>query len=309
MEGLTRKRTRLDKKFDKIRMREESGQVHRGIASRSLRKMFNNKLAVAGLIFVTVTILAAIFAPLICKYTATEFDLGKILQPPSSDHILGTDKLGRDIFARILYGGRISILVGLGSALLAGVIGVFGGAYASYKGGWIDLIVLRLSEIVMAFPQIILVLLLVAMVGQGLSNLIIIFSLTGWGGIYRQTRAQVLTIREEEYIQALNAFGLNTATIIYKHILPNAIGPIFVNITLSTAAFILQEAALSFLGLGIPLNIPSWGNIINAAQDLQILRYNWWVWLPDAIMISLFVLSVNFIGDGLRDSTDPTQQG
>jgi peptide/nickel transport system permease protein len=140
-------------------------------------------------------------------------------------------------------------------------------------------------------------------------NLIIIFTLTGWGGMYRMTRAKMLSLREEEYVQALRAFGLNTFKICYKHILPNALGPILVNITLSTAMFILQEAGLSFLGLGVPLQIPTWGNILNVAQDLRILQNYWWLWLPVGIMISLFVLSVNFIGDGLRDSTDPSQQG
>lgn len=161
----------------------------------------------------------------------------------------------------------------------------------------------------MSFPQIILVLLLVSILGQSLMNLIIIFTLTGWGSLYRMTRAQMLSLREEEYVQALRAFGLSRTMICYKHILPNALGPIMVNITLSTAMFILQEAGLSFLGLGVPLNIPTWGNILNVAQDLRILQNYWWVWLPSGITISFFVLAVNFVGDGLRDSTDPTLQG
>ncbi|HBK68040.1 MAG TPA: peptide ABC transporter permease, partial [Firmicutes bacterium] len=227
----------------------------------------------------------------------------------SAKHILGTDKIGRDVFARIVYGGRISILVGLGSALGAALIGVMIGCYAGYKGGWLDKIFMRISEIFMSFPQIILVLLLVSIVGQSLWNLLLIFIVTGWGSVYRLVRSQMLSIREEEYVQALRAFGLNDFIICYKHMLPNALGPIMVNITLSTAMFILQETSLSFLGLGVPLNIPTWGNILNVAQDLSILKENWWIWLPVGILISTFVLSVNFIGDGLRDSTDPTQQG
>ena len=303
------KKSRLDRKFDRIQAREDAGLGKREGGSRALRKMMNNRLAVVGLAFVTLVILASICAPLICRYNPLKIDLKNILQAPSSEHILGTDKIGRDIWSRIIYGGRVSILVGLGSAIGAAVIGVSIGAYAGYKGGWIDAIMLRLSEIVMAFPQIILVLMLVAMLGQGLINLILIFTLTGWGGIYRMTRAQMLSLREEEYVQALRAFGLPTLSICYKHILPNAIGPIVVNITLSTAMFILAEAALSFLGLGVPLNIATWGNIVNVAQELRILKSYWWLWVPAAIMISAFVLAVNFIGDGLRDSTDPTQQG
>jgi peptide/nickel transport system permease protein len=303
------KRKRIDKKFDKIRDTIDTSIKKKEFGSRAFRKMLNNRLAVAGLIFVTVVILASIAAPLICKYDPLKIDLRSTLQKPSAEHILGTDKLGRDLFSRVIYGGRVSILVGFGSALGAAIIGVGIGAYTGYKGGWLDNLMLRLSEIVMAFPQIILVLLFVAIAGQGLINLIIIFTFTGWGGIYRMTRAQMLSLREEEYVQALQAFGLSTVKICYKHMLPNAVGPIVVNITLSTAMFILAEAALSFLGLGVPLNIATWGNIVNVAQDLRILTDFWWLWAPTAVVISLFVLAVNFIGDGLRDSTDPTQQG
>ncbi len=309
MKNTKEKKSLLDRKFDLIRQREENGELRRKTGNRALRKMLNNKLALTGIIFVAVVILASIGAPLICKYDPLKIDLKQVLNKPSIEHILGTDKVGRDIFSRIIYGGRVSILVGFGSAIAAAVIGVVIGAYTGYKGGLGDAFMLRLSEVVMSFPQIILVLLLVSIVGQGLINLIIIFTFTGWGGIYRMTRAQMLSLREEEYVQALRAFGLNTFTICYKHILPNAIGPIVVNITLSTAMFILQEAALSFLGLGVPLNIATWGNIVNVAQDLRILKSFWWLWVPAAVMISLFVLAVNFIGDGLRDSTDPTQQG
>jgi peptide/nickel transport system permease protein len=309
METSINKKTSLDRKFDKLREREETGKSRKGIQNRALSKMLSNKLAVIGFVFVSIVIVASIIAPLICKYDPQKVNLRMILKPPSSEHILGTDKVGRDVYARIIYGGRISILVGLGSALGAALIGVSIGAYTGYRGGWIDSLVLRISEIVMAFPQIILVLLLVAILGQSLMNLMVIFTLTGWGGLFRMTRAQMLSLREEEYVQALQAFGLSSFRISFKHVLPNALGPIMVNITLSTAMFILQEAGLSFLGLGVPLNIPTWGNILNVAIDLRILEDFWWVWMPVAGMISFFVLGINFIGDGLRDSTDPSLQG
>tara|TARA_B100000745_G_scaffold87919_1_gene55120 strand:+ start:1322 stop:2251 length:930 start_codon:yes stop_codon:yes gene_type:complete len=309
METSMNKKTSLDRKFDKLREREETGKSRKGIQNRALSKMLSNKLAVIGLVFVSIVIVASIIAPLICKYDPQKVNLRMILKPPSSEHILGTDKVGRDVYARIIYGGRISILVGLGSAIGAALIGVSIGAYTGYRGGWIDSLILRISEIVMAFPQIILVLLLVAILGQSLMNLMVIFTLTGWGGLFRMTRAQMLSLREEEYVQALQAFGLSSFRISFKHVLPNALGPIMVNITLSTAMFILQEAGLSFLGLGVPLNIPTWGNILNVAIDLRILEDFWWVWMPVAGMISFFVLGINFIGDGLRDSTDPSLQG
>ena len=309
MNSTKRTSSYLDKRFDRLRDQDYSSLNQQNKSSRALKKLQSNRLAVIGIIFSLTIILSSIFAPLITKYDPQKVDLRSMLKPPSSEHILGTDKIGRDVFARIIYGGRISILVGLGSALGAALIGVSIGAYTAYRGGWWDSIFLRISEIFMAFPQIILVLLLVSVLGQSLMNLIIIFVITGWGGLYRMTRAQVLSLREEEYVQALRAFGLSRARICFKHILPNALGPIMVNITLSTAMFILEEAALSFLGLGVPLNIPTWGNILNVAQDLRVLQNYWWVWLPSGITISLFVLAINFVGDGLRDSTDPTLQG
>lgn len=303
------KQTALDKKFDKIRAMEEAGLLKPAKGSRALRKLMANRLAMVGLVIFSVILLMSIFAPLLTAHDPQKINLRAMLQPPSWDHLMGTDRTGRDVFARILYGGRISILVGLGSALMAAVIGVGIGCYTGYKGGWIDTVALRVSEIFMSFPQIILVLLLVSIAGQSLMNLIIIFVLTGWAPMYRMARAKMLSLREEEYVQALRSFGVPTVKICYKHILPNALGPIMVNITLSTAMFILAEAGLSFLGLGVPLSVPTWGNILNVAQDLRVLQNNWWLWLPVGSVISLFVLSVNFIGDGLRDSTDPTLQG
>jgi peptide/nickel transport system permease protein len=302
-------RSAQDRKFDRIRDREESGKLRTRTGSRALRKMLNNPLALVGLILFSFILLASVFAPILTDYDPGKIDLRGRLQAPSAEHWFGTDKTGRDVFARVLYGGRVSILVGLGSALLSAAIGVLIGCYAGYKGGWIDVICLRISEIFMAFPQIILVLLLVSIVGQSLLNLIIIFVVSGWGAMFRLARARMLSLREEEYVQALRSFGVSTARICYKHILPNALGPIMVNVTLTTAMFILAEAGLSFLGLGVPLNIPTWGNILNVAQDLRVLQNNWWMWLPVGLVISLFVLSVNFIGDGLRDSADPMQQG
>jgi peptide/nickel transport system permease protein len=304
-----KRRSKIDNKFDEIRRMEESGALTGKSCNRILRKFFGNRLSVVGLVIFGVIVFASIFAHFIARCDPMRVDVMNILQPPTYRHILGTDKIGRDVFARILYGGQISIFVGFGSALGAGFIGVLLGCYAGYKGGWLDNIVLRISEIFMAFPSIILVLLLVSIVGQSLWNLVGIFMLTGWCSIYRMTRAKILSIREEEYVQALRAFGISNFLICYKHMLPNALGPILVNITLSTATFILRETSLSFLGLGVPLNIPTWGNILNVAQDISVLRENWWMWIPVGLVISIFIMSINFIGDGLRDCADPNYQG
>ena len=304
-----RPRSRLDRQFDRIRRDEEAGHLHDGGGGRAMRKFLSNRLAVVGLVIFVAIMLLTIFAPVFARHDPGAINLRDMMRPPSADHWFGTDKTGRDVFARVLYGGRVSILVGLGSALIASAIGVILGVYAGYVRGWADAALVRVSEIVMAFPEIILILMLVAILGQSLMNLMVIFVITGWGGIFRLARARMLALREEDYVQALQSFGLSMPRICYKHVLPNILGPIMVNVTLTTAAFILAEAGLSFLGLGVPLSIPTWGNILNVAQDLNVLRNNWWIWLPVGAVISLFVLSVNFIGDGLRDATDPSQQG
>ena len=300
---------RYSKKLDKLRDGVTKIPKGRLGQNRTLRKLLGNKLAMIGGVIFLIILLACIFAPLLTQWSPLEINMTAIKKPPTADHILGTDKVGRDIFSRILYGGRISILIGFGSALGCALIGILLGCYSAFKGGIFDKVVLRISEVFMSFPQLVLVLLLVTILGQGMQNIIIIFIICGWGSVYRMVRSQILSIREEEYVQALKVFGVSTFKICYKHMLPNAIGPIMVNITLSTAMFILEEAALSFLGLGVPLEIATWGNILNVAQDLQTLQTAWWMWAPVGIIISLFVMSINFVGDGLRDTLDATQQG
>lgn len=303
------KEERFNRKLDKIKAKEESGELKNKKVNRTLRKFLNNRLAVIGGTILAIIILACVFAPLLTSYDPEYCDLRAILKAPSAEHWFGTDKVGRDIFARILYGGRMSMLVGLGGALGAAVVGATIGCYAGYKGGKFEKWTMRLSEIFMSFPQLVLVLMLIAIVGQSMRNLILIFVATGWGSVYRQARAKMLSLREEEYVQSLKVFGLSDFIICYKHLLPNAIGPLAVNVTLSTAMYILEEASLSFLGLGIPANIPTWGNILNASQDMYTLQNAWWIWLPAGAVISLFVMGINFIGDGVRDMSDPSQQG
>ena len=195
------------------------------------------------------------------------------------------------------------------SSLGGAIIGVILGCFAGYKGGWFDKITMRASEIFMSFPQLILVLVMLSILGQSTKNIVIVFVFTSWSGVYRQARAAMLSIREEEYVQALHAFGLNDMVVCFKHMLPNALSPVIVNITINFATMILEEASLSFLGLGVPMEIPTWGNILNAAQDLYTLQNAWWIWLFAGIVISLFVMAVSFVGDGIRDTTDSSIQG
>ncbi len=300
---------RLNRNFDKIRDREQAGKVQRRIRNRALAKFLSNRLAVLGLVVFLVILLCCMAVPLLTSYDPQYCDLKAVLKGPNAEHILGTDKVGRDIFARILYGGRMSMTVALSGALGGALLGGIIGAFSGYKGGWFDKLSMRISEVFMSFPQLVLVLMLLVIVGQSMGNLIFVFVATGWVGVYRQSRAQMLSLREEEYAQALRAFGIHDAAICFVHLMPNAVGPLMVNVTLNIAMYILEEAALSYLGLGIPLNIPTWGNILNASQDLYALQNAWWLWLPVGIVISLFVMSINFIGDGLRDSVDASQQG
>ena len=307
------KRTALDRKLDKIRAAEESGKLGTKLTNRTLRKMTSNKLAVAGVLLFALICLLCFGASLFTEYSATAIDLRNKMAAPSAEHILGTDQMGRDIWARILYGGQISIIVGLGSALGAALLGVVMGLYVGYKGGILDSILIKISDIFQSIPQMVLIIIIVALVGQSMENLIIIFIITGWPGMYRMARSKVLSLKQQEFVQALRAFGISDVKIAFKHLLPNTLGPVVVNITLSTAMFILQEAALSVLGYGVPQEIATWGNIINVITNGGTIRFDWlqywWMWLPCAIMLILFVLSINFIGDGLRDASDPTQIG
>lgn len=308
-----KRKTALDRRMDRIKALEESGRNASRLTNRSLRKLLGNKLALlGGILFITICLLC-FAAPLFTAYAPGAISLRDRTAMPSATHILGTDQMGRDIWSRMLYGGRISIVVGLGSALGAAVIGVTLGLFVGYKGGWADRLILKISDVFLAFPQMVLIIMIVALVGKSLENMILIFILTGWPSMYRMARSKVLSLKQEEYVQALRAFGISDVKIAFKHLLPNAIGPIVVNITLSTAMFILQEASLSVLGYGVPQEIATWGNIINVITNAGTIRYDWlgywWMWLPCAVMLILFVLAINFIGDGLRDASDPTQIG
>lgn len=274
---------------------------------RQWKKFKRNKMAVIALIVLGILIFASAFAPLLTSYDPEAISLTERTLAPSKTHLLGTDKVGRDVFTRLLYGGRISILIGLTGALGGAIIGAALGCLGGYFGGLLDRFLLRLSELFTTFPQTILVLILVAFMGQGVWNLFIVFWCTGWMGTYRMTRAKILSLREETYVLACQAFGISNRSIMFRHILPNAAGPVIVNITLSTAGYVLQESALSFLWLGVPSSTPTWGNIFNAAKALDVVQAYPWLWLAPGIAISLFVLSVNIIGDGLRDALDPNQ--
>jgi peptide/nickel transport system permease protein len=277
------------------------------LAKRGFEKFKRNRLAMLGLAIITVIILLCVFAPLITSFDPTAISLRERRLAPGGSHIFGTDSLGRDVFSRLLYGGRISILIGLSGAAGGMIFGIIFGSLCGYFGGMADAVTVKVAELVAVIPQLLLNLVLVLIAGQSIRNLILVFTFTGWIATFRLVRGRFFSLREESFVEACRAFGIGDFSIIFKHILPNCLGPVVVQFTLNTAGFILTEAALSFIGLGVPTGIPTWGNVINAAKEIIIITENPWLWIFPGFTIALFVLGVNFFGDGLRDVLDPNQ--
>ncbi len=273
-----------------------------------IKKLKQNKLAMIGITILALLIISAIIAPIFSKYKMDDIDLFNISATPNADHILGTDDLGRDVFTRLFSGGRISLGVGIFATIIQIVIGVTLGAVSGYYGGLIDNIIMRLVDIIMCFPLFMIAVAIAAVIGPSIWNLIIIIAILSWTNIARIVRAEVLSLKEREFIEASRALGLNNFEIIIKHVLPNILSPILVSATLAIADAILTEAALSFLGMGVKPPQPSWGNMLSAAQSMKTLQYEWWLWVPPGLLIFLTVLSINFLGDGLKDIMDPKQK-
>nr|WP_202117301.1 oligopeptide ABC transporter permease [Clostridium chromiireducens] len=270
-----------------------------------MKRFFKNRLALIGSIFLILFILIALFAPILSTYNRDSIDLSNIESQPNINHILGTDELGRDIFTRLLYGGRVSLGVAISATALQLIIGVTLGCISGYYGKWVDNIIMRIVDTVMCFPFFVIAISIAALIGPSVWNVILLIGLLQWTGVARIIRAEILSLKQSEFIEAARAIGLSNSEIIIKHLLPNTLSPVIVNATLSVAQGILMEAGLSFLGLGVRQPQPSWGNILSAAQSMRVLQYEWWLWIPAGLLIFLSVLSINFVGDGLRDTLDP----
>jgi len=227
--------------------------------------------------------------------------------PPSWDHIFGCDQGGRDIFARLLYGGRVSILIGLVGALAANLLGAAIGCVAGYFGGIVDQTIIYISEIFRCFLMNMLTLIIMGLSGQGVVIMIIVFAVTGWTGTMRQVRSRVLSLKQEVFVESCRATGIPSVSIMFRHILPNALGVFIINITTSVANYVLSEAGLSFLGMGVPKGTPTWGNMLNAARSLDVMQNHALLWVLPGVAIAIFVLGVNFFGDGLRDVFDVSE--
>ncbi|ASB60415.1 peptide ABC transporter permease [Bacillus sp. A053] len=268
-------------------------------------KFFKNRLAVVGGIILSVIILMAVFAPFIAPYSPESQSLLNKLKPPSAQNLMGTDKFGRDIFTRVLYGARVSLLVGFASVIGAITIGTVVGALAGYFKGIVDAVLMRAVDVVLSIPDIFLLITLVTIFQPGMDKLILIFSLTGWTTTARLVRGEFLSLRSREFVLAAKTIGTKNYKIIFSHILPNCIGPIIVSATLKVGSVILAESTLSYLGFGIQPPIASWGNMLQDAQNFTLMIQAWWYPLFPGLFILMTVLCFNFVGDGLRDALDP----
>jgi peptide/nickel transport system permease protein len=285
-------------------MKEKSNK-QQSTARIFISNLLHNPSTVIGLTIISIMILGSVFAVQISGVEPDYIDPVNGRLGPNLDYLMGTDQLGRDMLSRVLSGGRQSIYIGVLASFLANLIGTILGATAGYLGGKIDAVVMRVSELVMTFPQLILVLIFVSLLGQGINNVIIVFALTGWMTTFRLVRGEFFSLREEAFVEADRAFGFSKPRIIFRHILPNTMSPIVVAFTINIAIFIIAEAGLSFLGLGVPVTTPTWGNLLTAAQNPVVVNEYWWLWVFPAAAIATFVLGVNFVGDGLRDVLDP----
>lgn len=272
---------------------------------RTLRRFLRNRLAVIGVVGLTLIILLAVAAPLIEQYPYETMDLRATKSPPSGDHWFGTDRIGRDVWSRTIHGGRVSLAVAGAATLLSTVIGLLLGSLAGYFGGWVDTLIMRFTDVVMTLPAIVIMITLAAFLPRTLPTLVIVIGGLSWPGTVRLVRGQFLSLREQEYVTAAQCLGASDYRIIVQHILPNLVAPMVAMVSFTVANAILTEAGLSFLGLGVAPPTPSWGNMLESARNLEILQDLPWMWIFPAIFTVLTVLFVNFIGDGLRDAVDP----
>jgi len=271
-----------------------------------IRNIIRHKLALIGLIILIPMFLSALLAPIISPHNPVEPDMKQILSPPSIAHPFGTDTLGRDVFSRVMYGSRISLLVGFVSIGIAVMIGIVIGAISGYYGGMIDEVFMRFVDLMMCFPTFFLILAVIALLEPSIWNIMIVIGLTNWMGIARLVRAEILSIKNKEFVLAAKAQGFTEKRIIFNHVLPNSLTPVYVVATLGIGGAILTESGVSFLGIGVQPPTPSWGNILTQAKDN--IEVAWWLSLYPGLAIFLTVMGYNLLGEGLRDIFDPRRR-
>lgn len=269
------------------------------------KRLRRNKLAMLGLIVITIMAIAAIFAPFLTPYGRDAVNLVNSNAKPGSEHLLGTDSLGRDIFTRLLYGGRISLTVGFVSTGIRIVLGVLLGGIAGYYGKSVDNVIMRVADVFACLPFLPIAITIVAMLKPSIYNIMLVIGVLGWPGIARIVRAEILSLREREFMEAATALGISDFRKIVAHLLPNTMASVIVSATIGIAGAILTESSLSFLGLGVAPPTPSWGNMLTDAKNQYVLKHRWWQWIPPGLAIFVTVMSLNLLGDGLRDALDP----
>ena len=283
---------------------EDPAGLYDGSLSAQLRRMGRkNHLAAASAVLLVLLVLAAIFVPILSPYDGTTGDPSIRLQAPSAAHWLGTDEMGRDVLTRLLYGARISLAVGVVPTLISMVLGVALGIAAGYFGGWVDYVLMRLADVMLAFPSLLLAMVIMYTLGGGVMNIFLALALVGWASVARVARSETISLKESEYVQAAQSIGVKPLRIILRHILPNCLPALIVLFTLNIPSAILSESSLSFLGVGVQLPNSSWGLMVNLGR--QFLYNAPWISLAPSAAIMLVVLCCNFLGDGLRDALDP----
>jgi peptide/nickel transport system permease protein len=271
---------------------------------RGLWKAFvKNRLAIVGGVVVLGLVILAGLAPLLAPWDPNRPDVRKTLDPPSIQHWFGTDQLGRDVFSRMLYGARVSLAVGFISVGIAATIGVMLGAAAGHRGGFVDAAIMRAVDLMLVFPRFFLLLAVLAFLRPSIWTIMVVIGLTGWMGVARLVRAEFLALKEREFVIWSHAVGASAPRVILRHVLPNAMGPVLVAMTLGIPAAILTESGLSFLGLGVQPPYASWGNILNEGKDA--IEIAWWLSVYPGLAILVTVLSYNLLGEGVRDALDP----
>jgi len=266
-------------------------------------RLRRNRLAMTGLTLVVGLFAVSLLAPWLAPYDPNFIDLKEVLMPPTSQHLLGTDPLGRDVLSRIIYGSAVSLKVGFVAVGLATLIGLIIGAVAGFYGGWVDQVLMRLVDLMLCFPTFFLILAVIALLEPSIWNIMVVIGLTSWMGVARLVRAEFLSLKEREFVVAARALGASDARLMVRHLLPNALAPVMVSATLGVAGAILTESALSFLGLGVQPPTPSWGNILTAGKDN--IEIAWWLSFFPGLAILATVMSYNLLGEGIREAIDP----